>query len=90
MPASRKPARNGGTVSGGLRYTPASGYSGADSFSYTISDGRGGTATAIVSLTVQPPANNGPTAQGGFGHDGGRNGLRSTCWPTTAIRTETP
>ena len=40
-------------VSGGLRYTPASGYAGADSFTYTISDGRGGTATATVSVTVQ-------------------------------------
>jgi hypothetical protein len=50
-------------VAGGLRYTPAGGYTGADSFNYTISDGRGGTATAAVSLTVQAPANQAPIAQ---------------------------
>ena len=36
-----------------LVYTPASGYSGSDSFTYTISDGHGGTATAKVSVTVE-------------------------------------
>ncbi len=50
-------------VSGGLRYTPASGYVGTDSFTYTISDGRGGTATGTVSVTVQAPANQAPVAQ---------------------------
>ncbi len=40
---------NGSTIT----YTPASGYSGSDSFSYWISDGHGGTATANVSVTVQ-------------------------------------
>jgi len=38
-----------------VTYTPASGYSGADSFGYTISDGHGGTASASVALTVNPP-----------------------------------
>jgi hypothetical protein len=37
---------------GTIRYTPAAGYSGADSFIYTASDGRGGTSTATVNLTV--------------------------------------
>lgn len=36
-----------------VTYTPAAGYTGADSFTYTISDGRGGTATGTVSVTVQ-------------------------------------
>jgi hypothetical protein len=40
-------------VSGSLRYSPTNGYTGADAFTYTISDGRGGTATATVSITVQ-------------------------------------
>ncbi len=36
-----------------VRYTPDPGYTGADSFSYRISDGRGGQATAIARLTVR-------------------------------------
>jgi hypothetical protein len=51
-------------VTGGLRYTPVSGFAGSDAFTYTISDGRGGTATTSVSITVQPPANRAPLAQG--------------------------
>ena len=37
-----------------ITFTPNAGYTGPASFSYTISDGRGGTATANVSLTVAP------------------------------------
>ena len=37
---------------GTIGYTPAANYSGADSFSYTISDGQGGSATAAISVTV--------------------------------------
>ena len=36
-------------------YTPDAGFSGEDGFSYTISDGRGGTAVGEVHVTVQPP-----------------------------------
>jgi hypothetical protein len=46
---------NGGTVvftTGYATYTPASGFTGVDRFSYTISDGRGGTATADVEVFV--------------------------------------
>ncbi len=35
-------------------YTPLASYIGSDSFMYTISDGQGGTATAIVQITVLP------------------------------------
>ena len=38
--------------SGRIRYTPASGYEGRDSFTYAVGDGRGGTASAVVALTV--------------------------------------
>ena len=40
-----------------LRYTPKAGFSGTDEISVQISDGRGGTAQAKVSVTVQavPP-----------------------------------
>ena len=41
-------------------YTPTAGYSGPDSFTYTIEDGYGGTATATVAVTVQ--ANQPPVA----------------------------
>jgi len=39
----------GGT---GLTYTPAANFNGSDSFTYTIDDGHGGTATGNVSVTV--------------------------------------
>ncbi len=40
-------------------YTPAAGYLGADSFTYTVSDGHGNTATGTVSvLVVAAPAAN--------------------------------
>ena len=41
----------GGTIT----YTPKAGFTGNDAFTYTISDGRGGTASATVSLTVGTP-----------------------------------
>src|SRR5207253_2894238 len=37
---------------GTITYTPAANYNGADSFTYTISDGHGGTATGTVSVSV--------------------------------------
>ena len=39
-----------------LTYTPAAGYAGADSFTYTISNGSGATDTATVSVTITPPS----------------------------------
>ena len=48
-------------MSGNLRYTPNSNYSGSDSFSYTISDGKGLTATASVSVTIKA-VNDAPVA----------------------------
>jgi VCBS repeat-containing protein len=56
-----------GTVSinpdGTVTYTPEANYNGADSFTYSISDGAGGTSTANVSLTVNPE-NDDPVAVG--------------------------
>ncbi len=37
-----------------VRYVPDGNYNGADSFSYTLSDGNGGTDTGNVSVTVNP------------------------------------
>jgi parallel beta-helix repeat protein len=50
------PAHGSATVNvdGTVTYTPAPSYNGADAFTYTASDGRGGTDTATVSVTVNP------------------------------------
>lgn len=58
---------NGGTIVIGssgltLRYTPANGFTGTETFTYTLSDGRGGTSNATVSVSVDQ-ANPPPTAQ---------------------------
>ena len=37
---------------GSVAYVPAAGFDGDDSFAYSVSDGRGGTDTASVSITV--------------------------------------
>ena len=37
---------------GSVTYVPAAGFDGDDSFAYTVTDGRGGTDTASVSITV--------------------------------------
>lgn len=51
-------SNNGAVVvsTGGLsiNYSPATGFEGTETFSYTLSDGRGGEATGTVSVTVVP------------------------------------
>ena len=63
---------NGGTVAlrgAWVYYTPASGFTNADSFTYTISDGHGGSATGTVTVAIQvdtvPSQNLTITALGG-------------------------
>jgi hypothetical protein len=51
----------GGTT---VSYTPNANFFGSDSFTYTISDGNGGTDTATVSITVTP-VNDAPVANAG-------------------------
>ncbi|WP_404713045.1 Ig-like domain-containing protein [Sphingomonas sp. MMS24-J13] len=55
----------GGVISlgadGKLTFTPAANYNGTPSFTYTVSDGHGGTSTATVNLTVNP-VNDAPVA----------------------------
>ena len=48
-------------VGGDVVFTPAAGYNGPASFSYTVSDGRGGSSIATVNLTVNPE-NDAPVA----------------------------
>jgi hypothetical protein len=53
--ASVTPSSNGSTAinaDGTIRYTPNPGFSGTDSFSYQVADGRGGFDTAGVSVSV--------------------------------------
>ena len=57
------PAHGTATVNAGgtITYAPAGNYHGADSFSYTVGDGHGGSTTATVAVTVTP-TNDGPVA----------------------------
>jgi VCBS repeat-containing protein len=50
-----------GPDAGKLRYSPAANFNGSDSFTYTVSDGNGGTDTGTVKITVTP-VNDAPTA----------------------------
>jgi hypothetical protein len=52
--STTSPANGTVTVNldGTISYTPNAGFTGVDSFTYTISDGRGGAATATVTVTV--------------------------------------
>jgi uncharacterized protein (TIGR03382 family) len=57
-----QPAAGTVTLVGGVvRFTPAPGFSGTTTFNYTVSDGNGGTDTALVIVTVTP-VNDPPTA----------------------------
>jgi hypothetical protein len=52
-------SERGGTVElseGNVFYTPPAGFTGADHFTYTISDGQGATAVATVTVQVAAPA----------------------------------
>ncbi len=66
-----------GTLSGVapiLTYTPASGYSGADSFTFVTNDGQANSAPATVSITVNP-AVTGPVLYLGSSTSGTAGGI---------------
>ncbi len=59
----------GGTVAdngdGTFTYTPPADFNGSDSFTYTVSDGNGGTAQGTVNVTVNP-VNDAPVVTAGL------------------------
>ena len=58
-------APTNGTVTragGSATYTPAAGFSGTDSFNYTVIDGKGGSTVGTVTVSVAPPPNVAPVA----------------------------
>lgn len=71
---------NGGSVTinsqGRLDYTPAEDFSGVETFEYTISDGNGGQATAMVSVTVLAFVPGGIT--GAVFYDANNDGARAS------------
>lgn len=56
-PAHGQAVRNS---DGSISYTPQAGYSGVDTFSYTIADGNGASATAQVTVTIGGSGGNQP------------------------------
>ncbi|CAN5166050.1 hypothetical protein BH11PSE11_BH11PSE11_18150 [soil metagenome] len=53
----QSPAHGSATISGNrIAYTPTAGYQGGDLFTYTITDDKGGTATASVTILVSANA----------------------------------
>lgn len=66
-PAAHGSAGIGTPATGGsveLLYQPATGYVGSDAFSVQVSDGRGGTDTIVVNLTIEEPPNTAPVIAG--------------------------
>ncbi len=74
---------------GTITYTPALNFNGADSFTYTVSDGNGGTATATVSVTVTS-VNDAPVAVNDAATTAEDTAVGDQrCWPTTPTPTAT-
>jgi VCBS repeat-containing protein len=62
-----------------ITFTPDAGLVGVASFTYTISDGRGGTATGTVTLDVVGAPENPPPSTGGGDDDGEGDGDGEGC-----------
>lgn len=65
QPGNGEAMITGGGPDNAVTYSPDSGFVGTDAFTYTISDGRGGSASASVSVTVES-TNNDPNAVNDF------------------------
>jgi Big-like domain-containing protein len=69
-------------LDGTVIFTPAAGFSGAGSFTYTINDGRGGSATGNVTVNVNAPTR---VAQAFSDGTGARTALITTTGPTVLV-----
>lgn len=61
-------------TNGTITYTPTAGYSGSDTFTYTVADNQGNTsnaATVTLTVTAAPPSSGGGTGSDGGGKKGG-------------------
>jgi hypothetical protein len=76
-----------------LRYTPQKGFTGSDSFTYTVSDLTGATAKASVSVTVagtgRPPVAKDDAVTTHGHHPRSAPRPPWPCWPTTTTPTTT-
>jgi large repetitive protein len=74
-------AAQNGTVAldaaGNVVFTPTAGYAGAAEFSYTISDGHGGTATAVAGLTINSQVKSGTAGNDTLTGSAGTDMIRS-------------
>ena len=69
----------------GVSFTPDANFYGTDSFTYTITDGNGGTDTATVNVTVTP-VNDPPvggTTRSRWPPTRAPSSAARVCWPTT-------
>jgi len=68
------------TTAGSCTYKPAKDYNGKDSFTYTVSDGHGGTDVGTVNVTVQPVADRPGAPKIGDASSGAAGGTKTiTC-----------
>ena len=56
---------------GDVKYTPPTGFTGSDSYTYTIDDGHGGTAVGTVNVTVTANSGGSPNVVGDPTYDSG-------------------
>jgi hypothetical protein len=63
---------------GGIVYTPTPGFSGTDSFTYTIASSKGGTATNTVTVTVTPASASGSNSNSNNNSNNSNNSSNTT------------
>ena len=84
--ASVNQGANGAVAPAGtaVTYTPKANFHGTDTFTYTVSDGKGGTARGTVTITVTP-VNDAPVAHNST-LTAKKTGASGTLAPLTSIK----